>query len=175
MELLKCGLRRSIGDGTQVKAFKDPWLSRPRFIQVDLLVEWSMESQFATKGENVYLAYVPFGFTSSNTTYLPESSVGVWSVLRRCAHGPMQEILRLLFDRLSCEAFELMMTTLWWLWYDRNSILFGNKQSRLDIILDLASNHMTELKEYDRREPSFGIEPYKPSEKLNYSMDATSS
>uniref|UniRef100_A0A803QQC3 Reverse transcriptase n=1 Tax=Cannabis sativa TaxID=3483 RepID=A0A803QQC3_CANSA len=32
--------------------------------------------------------------------------LGVWSVLRRCAYGPMQEIILLLFDMLSCDAFE---------------------------------------------------------------------
>uniref|UniRef100_A0A803PZL1 Uncharacterized protein n=1 Tax=Cannabis sativa TaxID=3483 RepID=A0A803PZL1_CANSA len=33
MELLKCGPQRSIGDGIQVRTFKDPWLPHPRSFQ----------------------------------------------------------------------------------------------------------------------------------------------
>uniref|UniRef100_A0A803Q9L5 Reverse transcriptase zinc-binding domain-containing protein n=1 Tax=Cannabis sativa TaxID=3483 RepID=A0A803Q9L5_CANSA len=88
--------------------------------------------------------------------------LGVWSVLCRCVYGLMQEILLFLFDRLPHEAFELMMTTLWWLWYDRNSDLFGNKQSRLDVIPDLVNNHLEEFNEYGRRGLYLGLDPVNP-------------
>uniref|UniRef100_A0A803PQE4 Uncharacterized protein n=1 Tax=Cannabis sativa TaxID=3483 RepID=A0A803PQE4_CANSA len=69
-------------------------------------------------------------------------SLCIWASVRNSS---------ILFDRLSRNAFELMMATIWWLWYDRNSMLIGNKQSRLDVAPDLAYNNLSEFKEYGRR------------------------
>uniref|UniRef100_A0A803NJ51 Reverse transcriptase domain-containing protein n=1 Tax=Cannabis sativa TaxID=3483 RepID=A0A803NJ51_CANSA len=90
------------GDGTQVRAFKDPWLPRSRTFQpLTRRINDDCHWQYNLSPEKF---------------------------------------------RLSCEAFEVLMTTLWWLWYDRNSVLFGNKKSRLDIIPDLANNYLPEFK-----------------------------
>uniref|UniRef100_A0A803PV57 Uncharacterized protein n=1 Tax=Cannabis sativa TaxID=3483 RepID=A0A803PV57_CANSA len=174
MELLKYSLQRSIGDGTQVQAYKDSWLPRlislqpitrrinddclvSKFIlpssawdvvklqqiflpmDVDIILSILLARQATKDGwclnydqDGVYnvksgylLAWslqVEEGVVDlsklircSNTTYLPKSSVGGAVGAPSMCTWTMQETFLFLFDTLSHEAFELMMTILWWL------------------------------------------------------------
>ncbi|KAF4366593.1 hypothetical protein F8388_004257 [Cannabis sativa] len=73
------------------------------------------------------------------------TNLRVWHHLYRGRTGSLAELLVYLFDVLSKEEFELISMVWWWVWYDRNSVLFGQKQSRLCGIVELAHEALVEF------------------------------
>ncbi|KAF4355512.1 hypothetical protein G4B88_028660 [Cannabis sativa] len=73
------------------------------------------------------------------------TNMRVWHHLYRGRMGSLAELLVYLFDVLSKEEFELISMVWWWVWYDRNSVLFGHKQSRLCGIVELAHATLVEF------------------------------
>ncbi|KAM6596535.1 hypothetical protein CsatA_007059 [Cannabis sativa] len=66
------------------------------------------------------------------------SKLRLWNVLNRGRCGSLSELLVYLFEVLERSDFALLAMVWWWVWYDRNSVLFGKKQSRLEVIDVLA-------------------------------------
>ncbi|KAF4367068.1 hypothetical protein G4B88_016780 [Cannabis sativa] len=66
------------------------------------------------------------------------SKLRLWKVLNRGRCGSLSELLVYLFEVLERNEFALLAMVWWWVWYDRNSVLFGKKQSRLEVIDVLA-------------------------------------
>uniref|UniRef100_A0A803QH05 Uncharacterized protein n=1 Tax=Cannabis sativa TaxID=3483 RepID=A0A803QH05_CANSA len=53
-----------------------------------------------------------------------------------------------LSEELSQEIFESVMMMMLWLWCDRNSMLFGGAQSRIDVVPKLAKNQLMEFHDH---------------------------
>uniref|UniRef100_A0A803QQ25 Reverse transcriptase zinc-binding domain-containing protein n=1 Tax=Cannabis sativa TaxID=3483 RepID=A0A803QQ25_CANSA len=73
------------------------------------------------------------------------SKLRIWNVLNRGRSGSLAELLVYLFEVLDQNNFSLLSMLWWWLWYDRNSVLFGKKQSRLEVIDVLAKEALEEF------------------------------
>uniref|UniRef100_A0A803QAL9 Reverse transcriptase zinc-binding domain-containing protein n=1 Tax=Cannabis sativa TaxID=3483 RepID=A0A803QAL9_CANSA len=73
------------------------------------------------------------------------SKLRVWSQLNRCRNGSLAELLVCLFAVIEQSNFELLAMIWRWVWYDRNFILFGKKQSRKDLIFELAKDVLEEF------------------------------
>ncbi|KAF4378913.1 hypothetical protein F8388_022000 [Cannabis sativa] len=69
----------------------------------------------------------------------------VWKVLSRGRSASLAELLVYLFEVLDTNHFALLAVLWWWLWYDRNSVLFEKKQSRLGVIDVLAKEALEEF------------------------------
>ncbi|XP_060961202.1 uncharacterized protein LOC133031689 [Cannabis sativa] len=69
----------------------------------------------------------------------------LWKVLSRGRSASLAELLVYLFEVLDANRFTLLAMVWWWLWYDRNSVLFGKTQSRLDVIDVLAKEALEEF------------------------------
>ncbi|KAM6589756.1 hypothetical protein CsatA_012361 [Cannabis sativa] len=69
----------------------------------------------------------------------------IWHVLHHGRTGSLAELLIYLFDVLDHQNFALLAMIWSWLWYDRNSVLFGKKQSRLEVIDVLALEALEEF------------------------------
>ncbi|KAM6553636.1 hypothetical protein CsatB_014398 [Cannabis sativa] len=73
------------------------------------------------------------------------SKLQLWKVIDRGRAGSLAELLVYLFEVLDADQFALLAMIWWWVWYDRNSVLFGKKQSRLDVIDVLAKEALMEF------------------------------
>uniref|UniRef100_A0A803QDA9 RNase H type-1 domain-containing protein n=1 Tax=Cannabis sativa TaxID=3483 RepID=A0A803QDA9_CANSA len=69
----------------------------------------------------------------------------IWKVLSRGRSASLAELLVYLFEVLDTNHFVLLAVLWWWLWYDRNSVLFEKKQSRLGVIDVLAKEALEEF------------------------------
>uniref|UniRef100_A0A803P9I4 Reverse transcriptase n=1 Tax=Cannabis sativa TaxID=3483 RepID=A0A803P9I4_CANSA len=75
------------------------------------------------------------------------SKLRVWSQLNWCRNGSLAELVVCLFEVLEQSKFELLSMIWWWVWYDRNSVFFGKKQSGQDLIFELAKDALEEFQE----------------------------
>ncbi|KAM6553203.1 hypothetical protein CsatB_013965 [Cannabis sativa] len=73
------------------------------------------------------------------------SKLQLWKVIGRGSVASLAELLVYLFEVLDTNQFSLLAMVWWWVWYDRNSVLFGKKQSRLDVIDVLAKEALEEF------------------------------